>query len=348
MGKVSKYITKDETFVLKGFAILIMLFLHLFLNINRVNELDNLILIKDIPLSYWLTRFTCICVSLYMFLSGYGLYIVFKRKTPMHNLKRIGFLYLNVLLVAIVFLPLSFFFPSLGWNFDALTVFYNLSGFYPYNAEWWFLFPWALVCLVSRYILFFLDSHKTWLVLLISCILYLGVRLFIHQYGEGRLVVPPMRWLHELGQFFVLSFSFLLGASCAKHGILTYVQQLAKDSKFVSLCSVILFLLIVYIRIFYIPIGLFEPFIAVMFCCVIVMNNRFRWLDKILIGLGRESTNMWLIHTFFCYYYFHDFIYSFRFPILIYLTLIIVSYVSARIMTFLYQPMKGWLTSKLF
>ena len=28
--------------------------------------------------------------------------------------------------------------------------------------------------------------------------------------------------------------------------------------------------------------------------------------------MGKHSTNIWLVHTFFCYYYFHDFIYGFK------------------------------------
>ncbi len=32
--------------------------------------------------------------------------------------------------------------------------------------------------------------------------------------------------------------------------------------------------------------------------------------------IGKFSTSVWLIHTWFCYYLFHDFIYGFHYPIL--------------------------------
>ena len=36
---------------------------------------------------------------------------------------------------------------------------------------------------------------------------------------------------------------------------------------------------------------------------------------------------MWLTHSFFCYHIFHDFIYGFKYPLVIYIVLIVISYV---------------------
>ena len=36
---------------------------------------------------------------------------------------------------------------------------------------------------------------------------------------------------------------------------------------------------------------------------------------------------MWLTHSFFCYHLFHDFIYGFKYPLAIYIVLIVISYV---------------------
>lgn len=35
---------------------------------------------------------------------------------------------------------------------------------------------------------------------------------------------------------------------------------------------------------------------------------------------------MWLVHTFFCYYLFHDWIYGSKYPIVIYAVTVLVSY----------------------
>lgn len=38
---------------------------------------------------------------------------------------------------------------------------------------------------------------------------------------------------------------------------------------------------------------------------------------------------MWMIHSWFCYYLFHDWIYGFRYPLVIMAVLVIISYLSA-------------------
>ena len=43
------------------------------------------------------------------------------------------------------------------------------------------------------------------------------------------------------------------------------------------------------------------------------------------------GSTMWFVHTYFCYYMFHDFIYSFKYPLAIYLVLISLSYLVAVI-----------------
>ena len=42
--------------------------------------------------------------------------------------------------------------------------------------------------------------------------------------------------------------------------------------------------------------------------------------------MGKLSLIIWLTHSFFCYYLFHDFIYGFKYPLLIYIVLISISY----------------------
>lgn len=46
--------------------------------------------------------------------------------------------------------------------------------------------------------------------------------------------------------------------------------------------------------------------------------------------------NMWLTHTFFAYYLFPDFIYGIRYPLLIYIVLIVVSLLVACLIEYIY------------
>lgn len=55
---------------------------------------------------------------------------------------------------------------------------------------------------------------------------------------------------------------------------------------------------------------------------MILLLSRLSWAEwakKILLYFGKYSTLMWLTHSYFCYYLFHDFIYGFRYPLLIFI-----------------------------
>ena len=54
-----------------------------------------------------------------------------------------------------------------------------------------------------------------------------------------------------------------------------------------------------------------------------------RWLKAILLELGHKSMAMWMIHTWLAYYLFRPQVYSLRYPVLIFLLLIVVSYILA-------------------
>lgn len=58
------------------------------------------------------------------------------------------------------------------------------------------------------------------------------------------------------------------------------------------------------------------------------------------------SMNMWMIHSWFCYYLFHDFIYSFSYPVLIFLVTTLISYFSARMVAMLSKPVENIFMSR--
>lgn len=50
--------------------------------------------------------------------------------------------------------------------------------------------------------------------------------------------------------------------------------------------------------------------------------------------------NMWMIHSWFCYYLFHGFIYSFSYPLLIFMVLTILSYLTSLIINIIIRPIE--------
>lgn len=62
---------------------------------------------------------------------------------------------------------------------------------------------------------------------------------------------------------------------------------------------------------------------------------------KLLLNLGERSMPMWMIHTIFCSYFFREQLYSLKYPILVYIVLILISYFLSlfvdKIVNFLYR-----------
>ena len=77
--------------------------------------------------------------------------------------------------------------------------------------------------------------------------------------------------------------------------------------------------------------SIFYPFYAVLFIMCFSLLHRYSWVDKILMELGKRSTSIWFTHTYFCYYFFKIFIYSFKYPIIIFTVLMTISWGSAII-----------------
>lgn len=82
-------LTKSESLQLKGAAILIMVFLHLFMTPSNVDLCQTYLYFRGEPVVSQLSKFTGICVGLYLFLSGYGLYITYQRNPNIQPWKRI-------------------------------------------------------------------------------------------------------------------------------------------------------------------------------------------------------------------------------------------------------------------
>ena len=74
-------------------------------------------------------------------------------------------------------------------------------------------------------------------------------------------------------------------------------------------------------------------FYVVTFIALFLSISRWSFIDKSLSFLGTYSMNMWFIHTCICYYLFKDFIYGFKYPIIIYTVVVVLSLIFAIFVT---------------
>ena len=336
-------LSKSDVTILKGISILIMVFLHTFLRKSDVAICSHFILVLGTPLVSYLDKYAEICITLYLFLGGYGLYVR-SRERAMNNGKRILLLYLNYWLVLLCFVSLgSIVAPTLypGSLENFLLNFFALS--YSYNESWWFLAPYILLIVSSGFLFYAVERYPGWGVFGISYLIYMGTSYTISRFGNqylyGHLYYIPFLWFHLLN-------GFLTGAIFAKCDMFARIKNFIADNGLNNNCFWILILLISIVLKIWIRSSVINIFaVIILFVCLMSMS-RNRIIDSLLLALGKESTNMWYIHAFFCYYLFHDFVYSLKYPAAVFLFMILASYVSARLITLIYSPCRDYIIHK--
>lgn len=312
-----------------------MLWLHLFANADKCRALVSLFTIGDLPLAFYLTRVGNTCVSMFVFLSGYGLWVVFSRGKGMHLGRRVLSLYVLVTIVGVLFFPWhSLANPSLHWHFDAASIVSNLTGYDTFNAEWWFLMPYTLVMLISP-LLFNCLKRK----FVLAAIIALTVALLA---TVTFVVLLKCVWGNELYTTYraiemallVAEFlmPFTLGAISAKTGLLKWFSEAPLKYR-APLYAATLAALLVQMCI---DVNVLNGSIALPLCFVAVS---FR--SKFLKEIGEVSGEMWLCHTFFCIYYFGNLFVALRYPIVMYIVLLTVSFLCGHVIRWLHgQTMK--------
>ncbi len=136
--------------VLQGIAILFMLSLHLFAR-KEVNGIyETFPTINGIPLIYYIGLFGDACVPIYLFASGYGLFISISTErvsTLKKNFTRILKLLLNAWIILIIFMVLAFLMgkPEVfrGGSKQFFLNIFLLS--HSYNGAWWYLQTYSIL-----------------------------------------------------------------------------------------------------------------------------------------------------------------------------------------------------------
>ena len=290
-----------------------MLFHHLFFS-ESSRELYNDITIHGVGIVNQFGIFSKLCVSVFVFVSGYGLAVstpidVKLKDFYLHRFKK---LYLNYWFIWIFFVPISVFLfgrsftDAYGENaiiksildFFGILKMFNIDG---YNPTWWFY-----NCIIVLYLFFPLLNKYLYRIpfFVVSISLSIGLFWFLPginviagyllAFVTGMLSIKiPQTWVsHTQCWLWIIAMGLLaawrLTKACPQH---------IADS---FLC-----------------LGLF------LFLTRVSMRNM---IGRVLEELGKHSMNMFLTHTFIYYFWFKEYIYISRNPLLIFLSLVVSSY----------------------
>lgn len=333
---------KEETQQLKGIAILMMLWAHLFTDIDMLRQCHWLLpFFGDKPLAYALIRICSCCVPIYILLGGYGMASVYRQQQgkPMHNGRRALSLMVNFWVVFLLFIPLGCIVNPQQYPGSLLVLLLNIAGIdYSYNGAWWFLLPYVLLTLCAAPFIRCLmqNTRRTDLLSLVLLLVtfvagYLGKDIPI---ADG----TPLRIVYTASSFVYMLLPFAVGILFVKYGVMELLRRR------LSTCPTsLLLLLLAALCLVKMLLGgsalLNLPFILLVLPLLLALPKP-GWLRTTLQYFGHHSTNMWLTHCFFIYNIFGTLIYRLSYPLLIFAVLIVVSLLSSYIVQLLFEPLR--------
>ncbi|MGR6127812.1 acyltransferase family protein [Paenibacillus sp. SER-28] len=307
-----------ETNIAKGIAVILLLIHHLFAFPDRLKyEYVSLFSLFHERGEFYLGHFGQIAISIFLFLSGYGLYKS-NVQNPHHLIQksftRLSKIMINYWVVFLLFIPAGLYFFGNSDRFqhnsimDFLRNFIALSS--SYNGEWWFLYDYILLLLIFP-VSFQAIQRNAWVTLLISGL------VFYNSYSQGNYY-SIMYW----------QLPFMIGLFFAKYKLYSWMSKIYNSIIFNNILFDIIIIVVLFR--FRTTSQLFEKttidmIIAPLFILVSIhLMNKLK-LTRPFAYLGKNSMNIWLTHTFFCYYYFQSIVFFPKVSILILLWLTLLT-----------------------
>jgi len=351
---VKNGITKEQSKILQGLSILMMLYHHLFSTPEALGTSYYSILnIGGINIELKMAWFFKICVGIYAFVSGYGLcktLVVNNEKNKesfwghllsdyVIVLKKLFSFMISYWIVFAIFVPIGFVFYDKAFDFSEFIL--NMFGFRStYNGAWWYVLQYMKMLMllpVVNGIFVFVKKKKY---VFAQCGFYLILLItFLTLYFVNKNIV------FDIIEFFQPSFllCFLMGYFIARFRIYEICYKLMPEKILYSV-GVLGFLLVIIARVKMAKdassAGLdfvFVPVFVYGFLCIMLLLNT---ISKILVFFGRYSTFIWLTHVFFYDHYAKKVVMFSGISTGIYFTLLVLSLTAAVILTYISKIFK--------
>ncbi|CAM4224194.1 acyltransferase [Bacillus luti] len=346
-------ISKSDTKMLKGAAILLMLLLHLF-GRKEVNGMyETFLTINGTPLIYYLALFGDACVPIYCFVSGYGLYVFFYKEQRLdvsRNCMRILKLLMNYWVVLVLFIIVGFFAgKSEVFSGGIISFFLNvfvLSS--SYNGAWWFLQTYIILVFLAPLLTKLVRKYNS-----ISLLLLFGA-IYLVSY------IQRIKNVLDVGHHTMLGMSvnavvlvgtsllpFIVGTIFAKEKIYSKIYNKCYYMPYKNILCAIGIIMLIVLHAFYESM-IIAPFTAIAFISFFILMNKSSVIQHTLSFLGEHSTNIWLTHMFFYMSIFPGLIFAPRYPIIIFIWLITLCIASSYVINCIYKPIARMIDNKSF
>lgn len=338
--------SKEDTLCVKAAAIILMLFHHLFAFPDKLTAgatLNSLYTLSDgKTLEYILGDFGKLCVALFMMLSGYGIYLSYRNNSSDISktiIKRIKNAYIKYWQIFIIFIPLgaiigakniSPLFSDWVKNFFAIDT--------TFNNEWWFMTIYLMILCFFPLIIKWVDRKNAnpWTDMIILIAFSAFAHTALPSFFSTNKYMSSFNgtyFFQKLSVVLAMLPMFTAGCYMAHYDIPAKIRNRIPHAFIAKLLGAAIIIITFILRqkwTMRTPWGWdrIDFIYACTFCIGFAfLVDGFKYVKKALAFVGSQATGMWLIHTFFCYYYFQNFIYAPKNPILVFLLLFTISLV---------------------
>lgn len=290
---------------------------------------EEIIHIMGDPLSMALAKLGNICVGTFLFLAGYGMYykIDLNKFGGVEPFKSIKILYISFWKVFLIFIPLGYLCFSTDivyaerssqcFNFTNFSLKNIVSDFLAYtnyhNGEWWFMrayifgiiFVYVYYEITKKINSFLVEIAIIGAIQFINKLLCSDILFYQFNLLSDDIIYilwKNMQWSKVLPGIILLGYIFgkydMLSKLCYQ-----LYHNMQKPIQF--LCIIVSEIVLIYSRYIFEGTGmdfLLVPVFLVISKLLLDYLPGFAYICKFI---GKHSTNMWLTHTFFCYYFYY-------------------------------------------
>ena len=337
--------------MLQGLAILMMLYHHLFSTPEALGiPYKSLLSFGSVNVELRIAWFFKICVGIYAFVSGYGLCRSFKNEFSKDKsiletlksdykivLKKLLNLYLAFWLVFIIFMAIGFIFFNKAFVFKEFILnFLGISN--SYNGAWWYMYQYLKMVLLLPVFDVLISVYKAKKDRIVHIIALLAVIL-----GSICLILINKALFNSIIDYFQPAYylCFLMGFIIARFKLYElFYKLLGKNIMYIL--GVLGFIAVIAARIKIAKdassAGLDFIFVPVfVYGFLVIVDCLFKRVGKLFSFFGKYSTFIWLTHVFFYDHYAKKLVMATHFSTGIYLTLVIMSLITAIILSYIFS-----------
>lgn len=317
--------SRTDTKAIKGVAVVLMLFHHIagFPERFPLDFLGFQSLWSSFVENGYLQNFALsgkICVSLFFFLGGYG-HFIRRKSSKLSITSEIFRLYCAYWKVFIIFVPIGILFFANGeaelnsfcirYLFDSrkamiTTVISDFIGWTSrLNSEWWFFKSYICVLILGYLFCELTDKNNSfWKDIFAVFVLDILIVSIFPSIAKTELFSSLERNIYYQAFFMINGYStaYFAGIVFAKYNGIVWIMKKIQAIPRPAAASVLALGVLYWIRT-YILVNADILCCAFMIPMLTVFFSKCKIIKYVFEFLGKHSTNIWLIHSFYCYYF---------------------------------------------